>query len=129
MSVQDQIIDAVIARALQADAIRTHPLMAWIVTWGSFAQRYVKRHGLADGFFPCDQNHLIRRARGFGVPATWEGCKGPLSAVAGSNSSYHARHQSLTDQVGRPPRRFDPQTDPSNGGLRDRSNCLITFRF
>jgi hypothetical protein len=31
MSVQDQIIDAVMARALQADAIRTHPLMAWIV--------------------------------------------------------------------------------------------------
>jgi hypothetical protein len=31
MSVQDQIIDAVMARALQADAIRTYPLMAWIV--------------------------------------------------------------------------------------------------
>ena len=31
MSVQDQIIDAMMARALQADAIRTHPLMAWIV--------------------------------------------------------------------------------------------------
>ena len=31
MSAQDQIIDAVMALALQADAIRTHPLMAWIV--------------------------------------------------------------------------------------------------
>ena len=29
---QDQIIDAVMARALQADAIRTHPLLAWVVT-------------------------------------------------------------------------------------------------
>jgi hypothetical protein len=47
MSVQDQIIDAVMARALQADAIRTHPLMAWIVmhddtTWpGAFVARLV----------------------------------------------------------------------------------------
>jgi hypothetical protein len=32
VSAQDQIIDAVMARALQVDAIRTHPLMAWIVT-------------------------------------------------------------------------------------------------
>ena len=32
MSAQDQIVDAVMARALQADAIRTHPLVAWIVT-------------------------------------------------------------------------------------------------
>ena len=31
MSVQDQIIDAVMARALQADAMRAHPLMAWLV--------------------------------------------------------------------------------------------------
>ena len=29
---QDQIIDAVMARGLQADAIRTHPLVAWVVT-------------------------------------------------------------------------------------------------
>jgi hypothetical protein len=32
MSPQDQIIDAVMARAFQADAVRTHPLVAWIVT-------------------------------------------------------------------------------------------------
>ena len=51
-----------------------------------------------------------------GVPAAWKGYKQPLSAVAGANSSCHARHQSLTDQVGRLPRGFDPQTDPSNGG-------------
>jgi hypothetical protein len=31
MPPQDQIIDAVMARALQADAVRTHPLLAWIV--------------------------------------------------------------------------------------------------
>jgi hypothetical protein len=31
MSIQDQIIDAAMARALHADAIRTHPLAAWIV--------------------------------------------------------------------------------------------------
>jgi hypothetical protein len=31
MPVQDQMIDAVMTRALQADAIRTHPLMAWII--------------------------------------------------------------------------------------------------
>jgi hypothetical protein len=31
MSAQDQIIDAVMACSLQADAMRTHPLMAWIV--------------------------------------------------------------------------------------------------
>jgi hypothetical protein len=34
MPAQDQIIDAVMARALQADAIRTHPLVAWIVVRG-----------------------------------------------------------------------------------------------
>ena len=45
MPAQDQIIDAVMALALQADAIRTHPLMAWIVmhdeaTWpGAFVAR------------------------------------------------------------------------------------------
>jgi hypothetical protein len=42
---QDQIIDAVMARALQADAVRTHPLVAWIVTrdevTGEFAARLV----------------------------------------------------------------------------------------
>ena len=31
MSDQDQIVDAVMARAIQADAARTHPLLAWIV--------------------------------------------------------------------------------------------------
>jgi hypothetical protein len=31
MPSQDQIIDAVMARALQADAVRTRPLLAWIV--------------------------------------------------------------------------------------------------
>jgi hypothetical protein len=31
MPPQDQIIDAVMARALQADAVRTHPLLAWVV--------------------------------------------------------------------------------------------------
>jgi hypothetical protein len=47
MSAQDQIVDAVMARALQADAIRTHPLVAWIVTrdeatWpGEFVARLV----------------------------------------------------------------------------------------
>ena len=29
---QDQIIDAVMARSIQADAARTHPLLAWVVT-------------------------------------------------------------------------------------------------
>jgi hypothetical protein len=32
MPTQDQIIDAAMASGLQADAIRTHPLVAWIVT-------------------------------------------------------------------------------------------------
>ena len=32
MPAQDQIIDAEMAGALQADAIRKHPLVAWIVT-------------------------------------------------------------------------------------------------
>jgi hypothetical protein len=32
MPAQDQIIDAAMASGLQADAIRTHPLVAWIVT-------------------------------------------------------------------------------------------------
>ena len=47
MSAQDQIVDAVMAHALQADAIRTHPLVAWIATrdeaaWpGEFAARLV----------------------------------------------------------------------------------------
>ena len=29
---QDQIIDAVMARSIQADAVRRHPLLAWVVT-------------------------------------------------------------------------------------------------
>jgi hypothetical protein len=47
MSAQDQVVDAVMAHALQVDAIRTHPLMAWIVTrdeatWpGAFLARLV----------------------------------------------------------------------------------------
>jgi hypothetical protein len=32
MPAQDQIIDAAMASGLQADAIRAHPLVAWIVT-------------------------------------------------------------------------------------------------
>jgi hypothetical protein len=31
MADQDQIIDAVITCAIQADVARTHPLMAWVV--------------------------------------------------------------------------------------------------
>jgi hypothetical protein len=31
MANQDQIIDAVMARSIQADAARTHPLLAWVV--------------------------------------------------------------------------------------------------
>jgi hypothetical protein len=31
MPSRDQIIEAVMARALQADAVRMHPLLAWIV--------------------------------------------------------------------------------------------------
>jgi hypothetical protein len=31
MADQDQILDAVMARAIQADAVRTHQLLAWIV--------------------------------------------------------------------------------------------------
>jgi hypothetical protein len=30
----DQIIDAVMARGLQADACRAHPMMGWVVTQG-----------------------------------------------------------------------------------------------
>jgi hypothetical protein len=30
---RDQIIDAVIARAIHADAVRPHPLVGWIVMW------------------------------------------------------------------------------------------------
>jgi hypothetical protein len=29
---QDQVINPVMARAIQADAARTHPLLAWVVT-------------------------------------------------------------------------------------------------
>jgi hypothetical protein len=29
--VSDQIIDAVMARAIHADAVRTHPLAAWVI--------------------------------------------------------------------------------------------------
>jgi hypothetical protein len=30
-SMQDQIIDAVMARSIHADAVRTHPLAAWVI--------------------------------------------------------------------------------------------------
>jgi len=30
-SMPDQIIDAVMARSIQADAVRTHPLAAWVI--------------------------------------------------------------------------------------------------
>ena len=32
MPEQDQIIDATMARSIQADAARKHPLLAWVVT-------------------------------------------------------------------------------------------------
>jgi hypothetical protein len=46
MSILDQLIDAAMARALQADAIRTYSLMAWIVMrdeahLGAFVARLV----------------------------------------------------------------------------------------
>jgi hypothetical protein len=31
--ISDQIIDALMACAIHADAARTHPLMGWIVMW------------------------------------------------------------------------------------------------
>jgi hypothetical protein len=42
---QDQIIDAVMARAIQADAARTHPLLAWVVTRdeGTYHGQFVAR--------------------------------------------------------------------------------------
>jgi len=42
---QDQIIDAVMARAIQADAARTHPLLAWVVTRdeGAYHGQFVAR--------------------------------------------------------------------------------------
>ena len=69
MSDQDQIVDAVMARALQADAIRTHPLVAWIITrgeaaWpGEFVARLVTDAPtpyvlLADTFLPGDRAFL-----------------------------------------------------------------------
>jgi hypothetical protein len=47
MGEQDQIIDATMARSIQADAGRKHPLLAWVVTRdqdaydGQFAARLV----------------------------------------------------------------------------------------
>jgi hypothetical protein len=43
---QDQIIDAVMARSIQTDAARTHPLLAWLIIRdeeypGQFAARLV----------------------------------------------------------------------------------------
>jgi hypothetical protein len=46
MSDQDQIIDAVMARALQVDTIRTHPLVAWVVTRDEGAPSRRVRGGL-----------------------------------------------------------------------------------
>jgi hypothetical protein len=42
---QDQIIDAVMARSIQADAARTHPLLAWVVTQdeGTYRGQFVAR--------------------------------------------------------------------------------------
>jgi hypothetical protein len=37
MPAPDQIVDAAMAAALQADAMRTHSLVAWIVTRGEAA--------------------------------------------------------------------------------------------
>ena len=31
LGIQDQIIDAVMARSIHADAVRTHPLAAWVI--------------------------------------------------------------------------------------------------
>src|SRR5580700_11358780 len=51
---QDQIIDATMARSIQTDAARTHPLLAWVVTRneaahpGQFAARLV-----TDAVTPC----------------------------------------------------------------------------
>jgi hypothetical protein len=45
MSDQDQIVDAVMAQAIQADAARTHPLVAWIVMHdeGTYRGQFVAR--------------------------------------------------------------------------------------
>ena len=42
---QDQIIDAVMARSIQADAARRHPLLAWVVARdeGGYPRQYVAR--------------------------------------------------------------------------------------
>jgi hypothetical protein len=42
---QDQIIDAGMARSIQADAARTHPLLAWVVTHdeGTYRGQFVAR--------------------------------------------------------------------------------------
>ena len=45
MSGQDQIIDEAMARSIQADAARTHPLLVWIVTHdeGTYRGRFIAR--------------------------------------------------------------------------------------
>ncbi len=42
---QDQIIDATMARSIQADAERNHPLLAWVVTQdeGAYRGQFVAR--------------------------------------------------------------------------------------
>jgi hypothetical protein len=42
---QDQIIDAVMARSIQADGERTHALLAWVVMRGKFSGRLSRRSG------------------------------------------------------------------------------------
>jgi hypothetical protein len=45
MPAQDQIIDAMMARSIQTDAARKHPLLAWVVTRdeGTYRGQFVAR--------------------------------------------------------------------------------------
>lgn len=45
MTIDDQIIDAAMAKALQADACRGHSLVAWVVLWDlpAWPERYAAR--------------------------------------------------------------------------------------
>ena len=51
MPSQDQIIDAMMARSIQVDVVRTHPLLAWVVVRDEAAYPRQVRSAPGDGCY------------------------------------------------------------------------------
>ena len=58
---QDQIIDAVMARSIHADAVRTHPLAAWVIVRDQIDYPGDLVARLVTDQLRCLQDYTVRR--------------------------------------------------------------------